>query len=144
MHIGILEDDPVQRELLVAQLVEGGHSVVACASCAQLQAALGRERLDLLLVDWVLPQGSGGRFIEWVRLHHGWHLPIVVLTASEDEQTVVRALKAGADDYVMKPTRPAELLARLGLAQSRALRQHGLPGLGDTSAPASFRGNAAS
>lgn len=120
MHIGVLEDDPAQLELILALLEEGQHTARGFGLAQTFQEGLKRETFDLVLVDWVLPDGTGGEVIEWVRANIGWHLPVIVVTAQEDEETVVAALQAGADDYIVKPPKPLELLARVSSALRRA------------------------
>jgi DNA-binding response OmpR family regulator len=127
MHIGIVEDDADQRDLLRHWLEEAAqHSTEAQETLAGFIDLLKRERFDLLLVDWMLPDGTGAELLQWVRGNLGWDLPVLVLTARDDEQTVVSALGAGADDYVVKPPKPMELLARVA-ALGRRLRAGGLP-----------------
>jgi DNA-binding response OmpR family regulator len=126
MHIGIAEDDPDQQELLRLWLEGAQHSVVAHGTVAQYIEALKRERFDMLLIDWMLPDGTGADLLQWARGNLGWETPILVLTARDDEETVVSALQAGADDYVVKPPKPAELLARVA-ALGRRVRSGALP-----------------
>jgi DNA-binding response OmpR family regulator len=120
MHIGVLEDDPSQRELISLLLEEGQHTSRGFGLAQSFQEGLKRETFDLVLVDWVLPDGTGGQVIEWIRANVGWQLPVIVVTAQEDEETVVAALQAGADDYIVKPPKPLELLARVSSALRRA------------------------
>ncbi len=120
MHIGVLEDDPVQQELILLLLEEGNHTSRGFGSSAELQEAMKAGSFDLLLVDWVLPDSTGGEVIQWLRRTRGWQLPVIVVTAQEDEETVVAALEAGADDYIVKPPKPLELLARITAAARRA------------------------
>jgi DNA-binding response OmpR family regulator len=87
---------------------------------------LKRERFELLVIDWMLPDGTGADVLQWARSNLGWELPILVLTARDDEDTVVAALQAGADDYVVKPPKPMELLARV-TALGRRVRGGALP-----------------
>jgi DNA-binding response OmpR family regulator len=126
MHIALLEDDDDQRGLYELWLTGAAHSVRGFASAAAILDALRHERFDLLLLDWMLPVASGGEVLSWARQSLGWELPVVVVTAREDEETVVAALKAGADDYVVKPLKQFELLARLE-AVARRVRHAGLP-----------------
>jgi two-component system, OmpR family, response regulator RegX3 len=72
-----------------------------------------------LLIDWSLPDGSGAEILQWVRSKIGWEIPTMVLTANEEEETVVEALRAGADDYVSKKVKPKELLARIAAVTRR-------------------------
>jgi two-component system response regulator RegX3 len=128
MHIGIAEDDPDQLDLLRLWL-EGpghGHSVRGFGTTAEYIAALKKERFDLLMIDWVLPDGTGADLLAWVRGNLGWDIPVLVVTARDDEATVVAALQAGADDYVVKPPKPLELLARVA-ALGRRVKAGGLP-----------------
>lgn len=120
MHIGVLEDDPVQAELIVALVEDGGHGCRRFATRAELLEALPRESFDLLLIDWVLPDGTGADVLQWIRSNLGWQLPAIVVTAQEEESVVVAALQAGADDYIVKPPKPMELLARIAAASRRA------------------------
>jgi DNA-binding response OmpR family regulator len=126
MHIGIAEDDGDQLAALELWLADGEHTTKGFATAAGFLEALKRERFDLLLVDWMLPDGTGHDLLTWVRGNLGWELPLIVVTAREDEATVCAALAAGADDYVVKPPKPRELLARIA-AVARRVRPGGLP-----------------
>lgn len=126
MHIGIAEDDVDQLALLQLWLESAEHSVHGFGTVAGYIEALKRERFDLLLIDWMLPDGTGAELLQWVRGNLGWELPVLVVTARDDEETVVAALQAGADDYVVKPAKPAELQARVA-ALGRRVRSGGLP-----------------
>ena len=126
MHVGIAEDDPDQAALLALWLEGAGHSTRAFGTAASYIAALKQDRFDLLLVDWMLPDGTGADVLAWVRANLGWELPVLVVTSRDDEATVVTALQAGADDYVVKPPKPLELLARVA-ALGRRVRSGGLP-----------------
>lgn len=120
MHLGILEDDPVQQALLSTLVQQAQHSFRAYDTVAGFLEALKQESFDLCLIDWVLPDGNGAEVLRWIRKNIGWQLPSIVITAQEDEETVVAALEAGADDYVVKPAKPLELMARINAASRRA------------------------
>jgi DNA-binding response OmpR family regulator len=126
MHIGIAEDDADQMQLLSLWLEGGRHTSKGFASAAKFVEGLKRERFDLLLIDWMLPDGTGADLLAWVRENLGWEVPVIVVTAREDEATVIAALQAGADDYVVKPPKPLELLARIE-AVARRVKPGGLP-----------------
>jgi two-component system, OmpR family, response regulator RegX3 len=119
MQIAVLEDDQDQRDLLMLWLEQGGHHAHGFGTAETLFEAAGPDAFQLFIVDWGLPDSSGGEVIQWVREHLGWDVPVIVLTVRDDEQTVLAALKAGADDYVVKPARAAELLARIGAVARR-------------------------
>jgi len=126
MHIGILEDDSDQLALLALWLEGASHTSHGFGLTAAFIDGLKKERFDLLLIDWMLPDGSGADVLHWVRNNLGWDIAVVVVTARDDEATVVAALKAGADDFVVKPPKPLELLARLASA-ARRVKPGGLP-----------------
>ncbi|MCE1183127.1 MAG: response regulator transcription factor [Rhodocyclales bacterium] len=113
MHIGILEDDATQLELYKLWLSSAQHSYQCHGTVASFVDALPRERFDLLLIDWMLPDGSGDQVVKWVRDTLGWELPVIFITARDSEVDVVTALRAGADDYLVKPPKYLELLARI-------------------------------
>jgi len=126
MHIGIAEDDADQLALLALWLEGGGHTSKGFATAAGFIDGLKKERFDLLLLDWMLPDGTGADLLSWARQNLGWDLPVIVVTAREDEETTLAALAAGADDYVVKPPKPKELMARIE-AVARRVRPGGLP-----------------
>jgi two-component system response regulator RegX3 len=120
MHIGVLEDDEDQRALIQLWLQSAQHTCTSFGTVTEIMSGLKTEHFDALLLDWMLPDGSGSEVLQWVRQNIGWKLAVVVLTARDDEATVVQALQAGADDFVVKPPKQAELLARLSAAARRA------------------------
>jgi DNA-binding response OmpR family regulator len=126
MHIAILEDDSEQRDLLALWLGSGQHTSRGFGMAAAFIDGAKKERFDLLLIDWMLPDGTGADILQWIRQNLGWEIPVVVVTARDDEATVVSALKMGADDYVVKPPKPMELLARLE-SVARRVKPGGLP-----------------
>lgn len=113
MRIAILEDDPVQSEVLASVVQTLGYQHWLFATVAALRRALAHETFDLLIVDWVLPDGKGTDLVQWFRDAQGGEIPILLVTAKAREQDVVDGLNAGADDYVTKPIRMAELVARV-------------------------------
>ncbi|WP_176049708.1 response regulator transcription factor [Burkholderia sp. BCC1644] len=119
MLIAVLEDDQDQRDLLMLWLEQGGHRARGFGTAQALFDGIKQDPFNLYVVDWGLPDASGGEVIQWIRNHLGWEVPVIVLTVRDDEQTVLAALKAGADDYVVKPARAAELLARIGAVARR-------------------------
>lgn len=124
MHIGILEDDPQQLDLLKLWLEAGQHTSLGSLTAKTFQENFARQNYDAILVDWVLPDGTGADVIRWVRSEHGWALPVIVVTSRDDEATVVSALRSGADDYLVKPPKPMELLARIEAVARRSKAVH--------------------
>ncbi|AQT03956.1 MULTISPECIES: response regulator transcription factor [Acetobacter] len=111
----VVDDDRILRQTLVEQLqLEGEFTVQEAASLAEAREKLKTpdSRFDALLLDVSLPDGDGRDFCAELR-KDGLRMPIIMLTGSDDEADIVRGLDAGANDYVAKPFRIAELLARL-------------------------------
>ncbi|MDG6095736.1 response regulator transcription factor [Acetobacter sp. AN02] len=111
----IVDDDRILGQMLVEQLlVDGEFRPVLTESVAAAALALKAPdaRYDAIIMDVTLPDGDGRDFCADLR-RNGAKMPIIMLTGSDDEADVVRGLDAGANDYVAKPFRIAELLARL-------------------------------
>jgi two-component system response regulator RegX3 len=126
LRVGLVEDDEDQRALLEQWLGDAGHATRSVGTVAEAIAGFAASDIELFLIDWMLPDGTGADLLRWARADLGWAIPILVLTARDDEDTVVGALQAGADDYVVKPAKRAEFLARVA-ALGRRLRSGELP-----------------
>ncbi|WP_297573703.1 response regulator transcription factor [uncultured Deefgea sp.] len=113
MFIAIVEDDAIQADTLALVLNSAGHQTQQFSTSIAFFEAIKLVQFDLFLLDWNLPDYSGGMIIKWVRENVGWQTPIMVVTAIEEESNIVAALKMGADDYLVKPIKPMELLARI-------------------------------
>jgi DNA-binding response OmpR family regulator len=111
----IVDDDRVLREELVTQLQhEGEFTAAQASSLAEASALVSAQgaRFDALILDVGLPDGDGRDLCADLR-RQGQRMPIIMLTGSDDEADVVRGLDSGANDYIAKPFRLNELLARL-------------------------------
>jgi len=117
--IGFLEDDPDQAELIALWLQQAGYMHRWYRSGTEFRRRLGGEAVDLLLLDWMLPDASGLEVLEWIRTSANSDLPVIFLTARSREEDVVKGLESGGDDYVVKPPKQAELLARVAAEQRR-------------------------
>ena len=113
MRIAILEDDADQVELMQSWLKEAGHTCQASGSGSAFKTALMRETFDLLVVDWNLPDTTGPEVLSWVREHLDWRIPVLFVTSRDHEEDIVYALQHGADDYMTKPVKQQETLARI-------------------------------
>ena len=112
--VGLLEDDQDQAELIRVWLEAAGYQVRWYPDSKDFRRNLGAESIDVLLLDWNLgTQTTGLEVLEWMRQSAHQRLPVLFLTARTSEQDIVTGLQAGADDYVVKPAKQAELLARL-------------------------------
>jgi two-component system KDP operon response regulator KdpE len=119
----IVEDEPPIRRLLRAALGAHDYRVIEASSGAEALAALRHHRPDLVLLDLGLPDIDGLALIAQIREANA--VPIVVLSSRGDEGAKVRALDAGADDYVTKPFGADELLARIRAALRHRLQEQG-------------------
>lgn len=120
MRIAILEDDADQVELMQSWLREVGHVCQDFGSGSEFKTALKRETFDLLVVDWNLPDTTGPEVLSWVREHLDWRIPVLFVTSRNHEEDIVYALEHGADDYMTKPVKQQETLARITALERRS------------------------
>lgn len=113
MHIGVLEDDLDQQAFIELCLTTAGHQVSLFTRSSELRRATQQQTFDFFIIDWRLPDSCGMDVVSHLRQHEGWRGPILFITASQGEDDVVKALEQGADDFLAKPLRPKELIARV-------------------------------
>jgi pilus assembly protein CpaE len=111
----VVDDDPNVQRLLQHTLKQEGYDVVVAADGAEGFRLWGTESPDLVLLDVLLPKLDGYQVATKIRAEETGksHVPIIMLTAEREVEQKVRGLRAGADDYLIKPFHPAELLARI-------------------------------
>ncbi|QCP54454.1 response regulator transcription factor [Trinickia violacea] len=120
MEILSLEDDHAQAELIVTSLQAEGHNVWTFSEGRQVIRHLETATVDLLVLDWQVSDISGLDVLGWVRERIGRDLPVLFVTNRSREDEIVTALSAGADDYMIKPVRRRELIARVEALLRRA------------------------
>lgn len=120
MRLLVLEDDPVWRAEVEGVFREDGYSCVGCSNGAAIKTVLQRDSFDLLMLDWNLPDATGFELLLWVREHLDPCPPVVMVTSRSDAEDIVRALNAGADDFVIKPCDRDILKARVSAVLRRA------------------------
>ncbi|HSE47289.1 MAG TPA: response regulator transcription factor [Gemmatimonadales bacterium] len=108
----LVEDDPDYAEIIAHTLKRDQHDVVTIDNVAGASSFLAKKLPDLAVLDVMLPDGSGLQLCEALRSHHPT-LPVVMLTSLDRLSDVLAGFKAGANDYIVKPFHPAELLARV-------------------------------
>lgn len=120
----LLEDDQSLIDGMVYALTKEGFALDVAMTVREARAQLAAQAYDLLLLDQTLPDGSGLALCEEVRAG-GSAVPIIFLTAMDEEIQVIRALDAGGDDYITKPFKLGELCSRIRaqLRRSGMLRQ---------------------
>lgn len=120
MHIGILEDEPTLANHVLQVLQTQGHTGAIFPTAKAFFAALKRDTFDLFVFDWKLPDHNGLSVLQDLRAGtFQQDVPVIFLTGMHDEQAIVSALEAGAEDYCVKPVRPAEFLARVAALRRR-------------------------
>ncbi len=108
-EILVIDDEPAIRESLAFALRRDGFGVVEAGTLRQARAQW--DEADLLILDLMLPDGSGIEFLTWVRQRST--VPVLILTSRGEETDRVVGLELGADDYVVKPFSPREVVARV-------------------------------
>jgi DNA-binding response OmpR family regulator len=119
-RILIVEDDPAIRTALKRVLTERGEAVAVAADGMTGLSLAVKEEPDIVLLDLGLPDISGQRLI--VMLRGVSDVPIIVITAQDDDRTIVKALDAGADDYIVKPFGADQVAARIRAVLRRSAR----------------------
>ena len=113
-NIFLVEDDRAIAKNLTLLLRSEGFSVIHAPTREEALTALAGDPFDLALIDISLPDGNG--FTVYTEIKAAREIPVIFLTASGDEASVVTGLNMGADDYITKPFRPRELVARIKTA----------------------------
>lgn len=119
-RIFLVEDDEAIAKNLMLLLRAEGFTVTHAPTREKALAALEGSKFDLALVDISLPDGNG--FAVCTEIKEALGIPVIFVTASGDEASVVTGLNMGADDYITKPFRPREFIARIGAALRRSGR----------------------
>ena len=120
MRIAFLEDDIDQAKLVEVWLTDAGHNCYAYQSGSRIVQSLNKESFDAIILDWEVPDMSGFEVLQWVRENLDWNPPVLFITKRDQEEDVVTALEAGADDYMAKPIKRDEMLARLSAIARRS------------------------
>lgn len=119
-RIFLVEDDKAIAKNLMLLLRSEGFTVTHAPTRKEALATLAGNKFDLALIDISLPDGNG--FTVCTEIKETQDIPVLFLTASGDEASVVTGLNMGADDYITKPFRPRELIARIGTALRKSGR----------------------
>ncbi|HKU01482.1 MAG TPA: response regulator transcription factor [Arthrobacter sp.] len=122
MDVLIVEDDDAMAGALTAAVESAGHHARRLARGAD--ALLSHRNFQVILLDLGLPDMDGLEVLR--KLRHVTDVPILILTARDDERSVVLGLRSGADDYLVKPVKLVELLARIEAVTRRAARAGGI------------------
>ncbi len=107
-----VDDSPTILEMIKAILEAGGYEVLTAADGAEALDKARAEKPDLILLDVMLPKLDGYRVCRLLKFDQNYkHIPIIMLTAKTEEQSMATGLRTGADQYLTKPIEPERLLA---------------------------------
>lgn len=110
----VVEDEPAIRELIGFACESSGYDVLRAGTVREASELLAQNRVNLILLDWMLPDLSGLQWLDKLKRDERYSsLPVIMLTARGTESDKVAGLDSGADDYVVKPFSPRELIARM-------------------------------
>jgi CheY-like chemotaxis protein len=110
----VVDDNEMNRDLLSRRLRRDGHTVVIAEHGRAALDALARDPYDLVLLDIMMPELTGYEVLEIMKKDATLqHIPVVMITAATEEDSIVRCLLLGADDHLPKPFNPAILRARV-------------------------------
>jgi two-component system, OmpR family, phosphate regulon response regulator PhoB len=124
-NILIVEDEPAIQELVAYTCSSNGYSVRRAESVSAAREAIGQQLPDLVLLDWMLPDKPGIELLKDLRTEDRTRaVPVIMLTARGSEADRVVGLDTGADDYVVKPFSPRELVSRIRAVFRRRAPQH--------------------
>lgn len=109
----LIEDDPTVTEVVRIALERNGFTVTSAENLSAAHAKAETMTPEVVILDINLPDGSGFEFLREFRAQRGKDVPVLVLSGLKQEQTVIRGLELGANDFMTKPFRVRELLARV-------------------------------
>lgn len=120
LRVGMLEDDVDQANRVEAWISDRGHQCEVFHEPESFQRAFRKTSYDVITLDWNLPDATGLEILKWLRQSIVSDVPVIFITSRQGEEDIVSALESGADDYLVKPVRQLELLARIGALARRA------------------------
>ncbi len=123
MRIAVLDNDSLQAELVCGTLSAAGHVCQAFSNAKDLLLQLRRESFDMLILDWHVPDLSAVEVLRQSRDKLPTTMPVLFMTSRSGEDDIIAGMAAGANDYLIKPIRRSELVARV-----QALLRRSYPG----------------
>ena len=111
----VVDDNEMNRDLLSRRLQRQGYGVATAENGREALKAIEEEQFDLILLDIMMPEMNGFEVLEHLKAHPEWrHIPVIVISAAEDIDNMVKGIKLGAEDYLPKPYNTLLLKARIG------------------------------
>lgn len=111
-HILVVEDDDILSDFLDKYLLNKGHQPTCISSGDEIPATLDKQRFDAIVLDLMLPGRNGLYWLKWIRQYHSY-VPVIIISSNASDDDRLMGLKAGAQDYVIKPFHGDELLIRI-------------------------------
>ena len=119
MRIGLLEDDVSLIEIMRLWIEAEGNQLTAYTTGKSFREGIPKEKFDVLVLDWHLPDTTGLDELDWIRGVLNSETPVIFVTSRDDEKSIVEALNHGADDYLAKPVNEEITMARINALHRR-------------------------
>lgn len=119
MHIAIVDDDPDIAALMMLWLEEEGHKCTHYSSGQDFIKSIRSKNYDIVLLDWIMPEFDGEQTLNWIKSHDEIDVPVIFVTQKATEDDIAKILTLGADDYITKPVRHKEMVARINAVARR-------------------------
>ena len=121
----VVDDNEINRDVLSRRLERQGHRVAVAENGVQALRMMEAQRFDLVLLDILMPEMNGYQVLEQLKAHDRWHeVPVIMISALDELESVVRCIELGAEDYLPKPFNPVLLRARIGAClEKKRLRE---------------------
>lgn len=113
MRILVAEDEPMLLKTIELKLKKEGYEVIAASDGKEAINCINEKAPDMVITDIMMPYASGLEIVSLLRKEDGKKIPVIMLTAMEQEKVVMEAFELGADDYITKPFSLNELVIRV-------------------------------
>jgi len=119
LRIALVDDDLHLAQTVKLWMEQAGFDVMHYNNGRDFTNALRKESFDLYILDWMMPEQDGEQILHWLTEQTEHHTPVIFATQRDSEEDIARILNQGADDYITKPLRQKELLARIAAVTRR-------------------------
>lgn len=120
LRIALIDDDVHIAQAIKLWLEEQDYDVIHFSNGREFTSALRKESFDLYILDWVMPDLDGEQILSWLTEQSEHDTPVIFVTQRDSEEDIAKILNMGADDYITKPVRQKELLARITAVARRS------------------------
>jgi len=119
LRIALVDDDAHLAQAMKLWMEEQKYDVVYFSNGRDFTSALRKESFDLYILDWVMPDFDGEQVLNWLSEQTEHDTPVIFVTQRDSEEDIAKILNQGADDYITKPVRQKEMLARIAAVARR-------------------------